>query len=1245
MAEPSHKTLADRTVLNEGTEEEIECYGYKQSAGKTILVYLGVFFTGGLLLLLWYWKPEWSLRAQNNRCPLKDAEAVLIKDIFRRWHTAKVLRENVELPDDASFQRRKLLRNKSPSDTSTEPLDDARDKERMVSGTKIQANADMADDTNMNSADIVDDNNKLCYFKYQKIKYLWDPYVQDFYKLRGLDECTACGDFFTKYTGFSVEEQEKRRQLYGRNKIEVRLRSIAYLFVTEALNPFYVFQLYSVLLWIIGYNYIYFSVAIILMSVTFISVTVYNTRKQSVTLRKMVESKTKMTVYRGNGVSDEVLEDELVPGDVIVLPAKGCLMTCDAVLTSGSCIVNESMLTGESVPVTKTPIQNIGTAADEIYNQEGHKRNTLFCGTDVIQCRKVGKEDVKAVVIRTGFITAKGTLVRTILFPKPMDFKLYRDALRFIGVLAIIAAIGFVYIITIKVLHDATIQDIVIKGLDIFTIAVPPALPAALTIGMVYAQGRLKKLGIYCISPQRINVSGTLDVVCFDKTGTLTEDHLELLGVAPISGDGFELVEDPSKLPDGPVLHCMATCHSLTIIEGELRGDPLDLQMFDALKWHLKEPEDGDVTGFDNYMPTIVRSAPWPEQMTEDEVDGHQPSPQQSSAEIGILRQFTFSSALQRMSVITQTNGAGNMQIFVKGAPEKVASLCDNATVPDDFYDVLHEYTHQGLRVLAIAFRNLPGDISYNDIKKITRDEVENNLTFLGLLIMQNTIKSETIPAIKKLKKAKIRTVMVTGDNILTAIHVARKCAMIEQKEMVLRVEAHPPTLDTDAHIQYTIVGQEMHGRAFSKSNGSQDSKDTNENSALVDNVEDPESVKITIDSNVLDRRDHSTYHLAMDGKTFAVILEHFPELVPKIALKGTVFARMAPDQKAQLVEALQSLQYYVGMCGDGANDCGALKTAHAGVSLSEAEASVASPFTSKTANIECIPTLVREGRAALVTSFGVFKYMAMYSMIQFISVMILNTIQSFPGDWMFMYWDIAITTVVALLCGRNEAYPKIVAKKPQTQLMEAPMIFSIICMILLQLIFQVAGFFVLTSRPWFSPVVPIKGDMNILCYESTMIFYVAAFQYIIVAFLFSKGPPFRKPLYTNIPYTIGLVVLTGITIYLVIYPGEKVREFFMLMEIPEMLFRVVILAIALANFLAALIVEVYIANSILVKDFLTCKRCRGVQTLPKHMQLQKELAEDAHWPHITFKDASTEKPGPVRRAISNTGRNLESSL
>lgn len=114
----------------------------------------------------------------------------------------------------------------------------------------------------------------------------------------------------------------------------------------------------------------------------------------------------------------------------------------------------------------------------------------------------------------------------------------------------------------------------------------------------------------------------------------------------------------------------------------------------------------------------------------------------------------------------------------------------------------------------------------------------------------------------------------------------------------------------------------------------------------------------------------------------------------------GKIYARMSPDEKHELVEKLQSIDYCVGFCGDGANDCGALKAADVGVSLSEAEASVAAPFTSRNFDISCCPEVIREGRASLVTSFSCFKYMSLYSAIQFTSVSFLYAKASNLGDF-----------------------------------------------------------------------------------------------------------------------------------------------------------------------------------------------------------------------------------------------------
>ena len=160
----------------------------------------------------------------------------------------------------------------------------------------------------------------------------------------------------------------------------------------------------------------------------------------------------------------------------------------------------------------------------------------MLCGTEVIQTRANNR--VLAVVIRTGFATTKGNLVRSIMFPAPVDFKFEEDSYKFVGFLTLIAGFGFAYTCYRLIsLGEKTASDIFLDAADLITIVIPPALPAAMTIGSIYAQKRLKEKGIFCISPRTINVSGSVECVCFDKTGTLTEDGLDMLGIVPKDKD------------------------------------------------------------------------------------------------------------------------------------------------------------------------------------------------------------------------------------------------------------------------------------------------------------------------------------------------------------------------------------------------------------------------------------------------------------------------------------------------------------------------------------------------------------------------------------------------------------------------------------------------------------------------------------------------------------------------------------
>jgi cation-transporting P-type ATPase 13A2 len=125
-------------------------------------------------------------------------------------------------------------------------------------------------------------------------------------------------------------------------------------------------------------------------------------------------------------------------------------------------------------------------------------------------------------VTNTGFLTCKGALVRDILYPQKFNFKFYNDGIKFVAIMAFIAFVGFAIIFPIMWMQHASVDTLIDRSLNMIVICVPPALPAAMSCGMVFAIQRLKKQRIFCISPPRINLAGQITTFVFDKTGTLT---------------------------------------------------------------------------------------------------------------------------------------------------------------------------------------------------------------------------------------------------------------------------------------------------------------------------------------------------------------------------------------------------------------------------------------------------------------------------------------------------------------------------------------------------------------------------------------------------------------------------------------------------------------------------------------------------------------------------------------------------
>ncbi|XP_068460233.1 polyamine-transporting ATPase 13A3 isoform X2 [Clinocottus analis] len=1196
----------DLKVLNEGEEEEMELQGYRLCPWRLALVGLGVLCTGGFLLLLLYWMPEWCVKSTCTRTTARDADVVLLRstDEFRRWFLARV---RVMLAPGSnpfhSLETQTTSPSPQPANGHNPPPSD---------GSAAQELFGIYGDYQP---------TQIRYFTFHSTKYYWNDGLQNFDVLTGLDDLqVSCSTLHLEHSaGLTRNQQKYRRLFFGVNEIAVKVPSVFKLLIKEVLNPFYIFQLFSVILWSAD-EYYYYAAAILFMSIISIATSLYTIKKQYIMLHDMVatHSTVRVSVCRANNEIEEILSTDLVPGDVMVIPSNGTNMPCDAVLVSGTCIVNESMLTGESVPVTKTNLPNPlpGESGDkaDVYTTEEHKRHTLFCGTNVIQTRFYTGELVKAVVVSTGFSTAKGQLVRSILYPKPTDFKLYRDAYLFLLCLVAVAGIGFVYSIVLSVMNEVPAKTIIIESLDIITITVPPALPAAMTAGIVYAQRRLKRLGIFCISPQRINICGQINLVCFDKTGTLTEDGLDLWGVQRVENGSFHVSEENAyqeNLVTSRFVACMATCHSLTKIDGQLSGDPLDLKMFEAIGWILEEATEEETSLHNRIMPTVVRPPkqllpPQPAASPEQDMELYELS---SAHEVGIVRQFPFSSALQRMCVVARLLGEKRMDAYMKGAPEVVVSLCKKETVPETFAEVLEGYTKQGFRVIALAHRRLESKLTWHKVQNISRDHIEANMDFLGLIIMQNKLKAETPAVLQDLHQASIRTVMVTGDNMLTAISVARDCGMIPPQDAVIIADAFPPHDGHAAKITWRYADKPSKTSSLQAINISLED---------VCHADEPKAQEL--------------YHFAMNGKSFAIISEHFPDLLQKLVLQGTVFARMAPDQKTQLIEALQGVDYFVGMCGDGANDCGALKRAHGGISLSELEASVASPFTSKTPNISCVPSLIREGRAALITSFCVFKFMALYSIIQYISVTLLYSILSNLGDFQFLFIDIAIILLIVFTMSLNPAWKELVSRRPPSGLISGPLLFSVLTQILICLGFQTITFLWVRQQSWYTAWTPLSDacnhsspinvsdhndtdvdDHNIQNYENTSLFYVSSFQYLVVAIVFSKGKPFRQPSYKNWPFVLSAFSLYVFLLFIMFHPVRSIDDFFEVVCVPFE-WRMQLFVIVLVNAAVSVFAEKAGDLKVFTRLFRLCCPSK-MAPRARYMHLAQELRVDPDWP------------------------------
>lgn len=912
---------------------------------------------------------------------------------------------------------------------------------------------------------------ELVLIEFGKVNYLYDfdlrRFVKSKYDLNKTvkDLCENVVPYCdgTDSTDSLIDIISNLKLRYGINLMKIPIPSFFQLYKEHIVAPFFVFQLFCISLWILDdYG---LSSATTLSMLCFFEATVVGQRIMNlITLRKLRNPPHYIYVYR-NKKWDKVSSVDIVPGDIIsVIPGqnneickepdqkeennvffinllnklkeakkkaeerKGVKsvdsvlntnkektsspLTCDCIILSGSVIVNESMLTGESIPQMKEAFYKFDDKLNLKYDPfTNHKLCTLFAGTTIITAERdeslpsfvtsaPPNKGAVCLVTKTGFNTSQGKILKTVMFTQDKNQGESKEAFIFIFILLCIAlyASYLVFIEGIEREGEVT-HKLLLRCIIIITNAVPAELPIELSLAINNSLLYLQSKKIVCIEPFRIPFAGKVDICCFDKTGTLTKDEFILKGIAVKANQ----IKSATEV-DENVQSVLLGCNSLLSINSKVVGDPIELVSFKGVGGSI--------------------------------INSHQVE-NKSGMKIFIEKRYAFDSTLKRMSVLTTVvpsydKSKRSKRVLSKGAPEMMKKLYKS--IPDDYDSIANSYALKGYRILSIGYRD-DDSLSLHSL----REEIEKEHVFLGFVIVETPLKSDTSKYINELMNADLECLIITGDHYLTTTKVALDLNIGPSKVVFMEFskENHVKIVDLEEKVIKTI---ELNDDLYKK---------------VLDLTRE---YMIGINGNHLVHLEN----LHMKNKQF-------------VYRNIKLFCRVSPTQKDQIISQLIEAGCNPSMCGDGSNDVGALKKALVGVALLNSEdnknekpdskaketnfsilsfdeeegiksgdVTAAAPFTSKSGSIKCMKNIFIRGRCTLTITFQMFKILALNCFLSAycLSILALKGIKFSDFQTTVLGF---ITAFLFLMLSKGEPLKKLNKNKPQLYFFTLPSVISIV--------------------------------------------------------------------------------------------------------------------------------------------------------------------------------------------------------
>eukprot|EP00616_Rhizochromulina_sp_CCMP1243_P017602 CAMPEP_0119000990 /NCGR_PEP_ID=MMETSP1173-20130426/64353_1 /TAXON_ID=1034831 /ORGANISM="Rhizochromulina marina cf, Strain CCMP1243" /LENGTH=1550 /DNA_ID=CAMNT_0006952493 /DNA_START=19 /DNA_END=4671 /DNA_ORIENTATION=+ len=803
--------------------------------------------------------------------------------------------------------------------------------------------------------------------------------------------------------GLGEVQVQHRQEQYGRNVLRIPTPKVTELLKQQLLSPIAIFQIFCAVLWMLD-EYWQYTIFTLFSIVALEATTVFQRLKTFSTLGGMASKPTPLHVFR-DGAWAQLTTEDLLPGDLISLSRKrpqqsssqalatsgggesrgkrdkgqgkasaaapgaaggkaaaSLVIPCDLILLTGSAVVNEASLTGESVPQMKDSLTcdiDDEAEASRRLDIEGRDRvHTLFSGTNLVvstppssSSSVVADEGGAAApssssdvltppdggclcyVLRTGFSSSQGELMQMIEFSTQQVSADSKETGLALLVLLCFALASAGYVLK-KGLEkgDRTTHELLLKCVIIITSVVPRQLPVQMAMAVNTALMALMKAGIFCTEPFRVPFAGKISHCLFDKTGTLTTDQLVPVGVVnhragPGTGAGGGAPLRVEVKNSGPATALvLGACHSLVEMEGVgVIGDPIEIAALRGVEWRYDagtqtsrpgnlEEYDKAIKGMEKERDSLAETAPSKKKIAsriEDLRKSMHQAKQRADAcpvvRAVISRRFHFSSELQRMSVVADVHCVAGSSLpsarycLVKGSPEAIKNLLREGEKPTWYDEAYNSLAEEGMRVLALAYKQCgPLNAATSGTEDERRGWVESDLLFAGFIAFTCKTRSDSPTVIKALIQSSHEVSMLTGDAPLTALHVAKKVGLCSKPGPPLTLERQ----GVDGGFQWAgMLARDRH-------------------------------VTVPFDAAGLGALSESHDLVVLESVLEEAGQAHGDAVWEQVAAIR-VFARCSPHGKAKVIRFLQRQRdHHVLMCGDGGNDVGALKQADVGLAL-----------------------------------------------------------------------------------------------------------------------------------------------------------------------------------------------------------------------------------------------------------------------------------------------------------------------